>query len=47
MGRYIRYNSPEYILEEEVSLKTDVWSLGTVLFELYTGIEPWKGLNSK
>ena len=37
------YMSPEQIQGDDVDHKSDLWSLGIVLFELLTGIRPFKG----
>jgi serine/threonine protein kinase len=40
-----RYMSPEQIQEEEITSRTDVYSLGIVAFELLTGRTPFNGNN--
>ena len=39
------YMAPEVILQEPYSFSADIWSLGCLVYELYTGCKPYKTAN--
>ena len=41
------YMAPESLRRNEYTLKTDIWALGVIFYELLTGETPWKAKNEK
>lgn len=39
-----KYAAPELLLNGQVSLKSDIWSLGCTFFYMATGLNPWSSL---
>ena len=41
------YMAPESLKKNQYTLKTDIWALGVIFFEILTGETPWKAKNEK
>lgn len=39
------YVAPEIIRNEEATFASDLWSLGIILFQIFTGKTPFKGVS--
>jgi serine/threonine protein kinase len=39
----LKWMAPESFLQNEYSIKTDVWSFGVVMWEIATRLDPWPG----
>lgn len=37
------YLAPEILQKRKVTFATDLWSLGIIIYQLYTGSTPFKG----
>ena len=42
--REVRYMSPQMLRKGKVGYKTDIWSLGVMIYEMIYGTVPWKGI---
>lgn len=41
------YMAVECFKENQYSVKSDIWAIGVVFFEMLTGKGPWMGRNEK
>ncbi|RJP71200.1 MAG: serine/threonine protein kinase [Candidatus Abyssobacteria bacterium SURF_17] len=46
-GGDIRYMSPEQMIKKRTTFRSDIFSLGVTLYELFTGHSPWDGRSGK
>jgi serine/threonine protein kinase len=40
-----QYVSPEVLLDNSHGSPVDLWALGVIVFQLFTGYTPFKGIN--
>ena len=42
-----QYSAPELFLMGKPSLVSDIWSLGYIILQLYTGLQPWSKITNQ